>query len=144
LSRRSGSSTALRLRIGSSRRRDLAWRALGVAAAALQGELVYLGYAFLALLLTPPLAWILWQLRRAALEGAVLVWDRGGWLLERDGTRSVVVLAACNARFAGAVYLDLREPPRGCRCGGWLFADCVEAREMRRLRVRLALAATGA
>jgi hypothetical protein len=97
------------------------------------------GYPGTAALLSPAALGALWRQRRQPLCGAILRWERGSWLLERDGERTALQLLPGSGRLPWLICLVWRELPAGRRGSLWLFPDSAPARELRRLRARLAL-----
>jgi len=97
------------------------------------------GYLLPVCLLTPPVAVLLWRLRRDPLPGAELRWRQGLWILERGGVQQVISLGRRSTALPWVIYLDCRGQALGHGKGIWLFVDSAPLRQLRQLRVRLSL-----
>jgi hypothetical protein len=97
------------------------------------------GYHRLVWILSPPALMALWYLRRQALCGATVGWQRGVWFIEKDDCHRTVHLLPQSCCLPWVIYLAWREVSGGRLGHLWLFADSADACELRCLRVRLTL-----
>jgi hypothetical protein len=74
------------------------------------------------------------------MVGAQLCWRQGQWTLRQGTQQRVIVLTRRSTALPWVVYLAFSEPATAGGGEFWLYADCASAEQLRRLRVRLALA----
>jgi len=139
LSARFSNSPALHLTIGKSRVRHGLYGVFCLVNAYTLWLLYSSGYLLLVYLLTPPVAVLLWRLRRDPLCGAELRWRQGLWTLEQGPAQLAISLGRRSTALPWVIYVDCRDPASGNGKGIWLFVDSASGRELRQLRVRLSL-----
>jgi len=139
LSVKYSSSPALRLIIGKSRLRRILHGAFCLCVCFALYLLYARGYPVLALILLPPVSFILWRLRCEPMAGAVVCWRCGSWTVEHGAINRAVRLCSNSTCLPWVIYLAWRELPAGRRGSVWLFVDSAPPRQLRCLRARLSL-----
>ena len=105
------------------------------------GLLFQRGFHGLVPVLLVPVSTLLWRLRNDPAQGLELGWSGSGWFLGRGGEKREVEPGRRTVVTPWIIYLDLVLLPGGRRKPLWVYADSVDARGLRCLRVRLSLAA---
>jgi hypothetical protein len=139
LSARYSASPALRLRIGKSRLRAALHGVLCLVTAYSLWSLFAHGYTRLPLILTPPVASLLWCLRSDPMLGAELCWRQGLWTLKQAGVERVIFLSRRSSAMPWWIYLGFTGQPAGPAGHIWLYVDSASRQQLRLLRVRLTL-----
>jgi hypothetical protein len=140
LSARYSYSPTLQIHIGKSRYRSTLWLLLCIATLCALVGILARGYPVLCLLLAPLAGGLLWRLRHDAMIGAQLHWRRGQWSLQQGDRLRLIVLSRRSTALPWVMYLVFSEPATGRGWQYWLYTDSAPADQLRRLRVRLALA----
>ncbi|MEE4146286.1 MAG: protein YgfX [Halieaceae bacterium] len=113
---------------------------LCVLAAVSLWRLAQRGYPVTALALLPLAALCCRRLVCQPLVGAVILRERGEWLLQHGGGCRTLCLARSHCVFPWLVYLAWNRSPDAPAASVFLFPDSAGADELRRLRVCLGLA----
>ena len=88
--------------------------------------------------LAMPLVLLSWQhCRQQAQAGWEILWQRGQWRLRAGGYEGEIHIERGHC-LPWLTYIQWRDAG-GARGRAWLFADCCERQQLRRLRVRLQL-----
>ena len=97
------------------------------------------GYGYLALLLSVLVTIVLLSLSKDSMEGLVLSWNQGSWIMDRDGVRRRVALGPRCVSTSWVIYLPVIDLLNGRVEHLWLYADSIPREDLRHLRVRLTL-----
>ena len=97
------------------------------------------GYSWLASIILPLVVWLTWAQWRDRLQDAVLCWDRGEWSLQYLQQKQVIEVLPGSTCLPWVIYLAGRDVSSGRRWQSWIFSDCADRENLRRLRVRLTL-----
>ena len=133
------SSPTLRLRIGKSRLRTTLYAVLCLVVIVALGLLYVGSYGVLVVVLSLPVAILLWHLKNDRMVGLELSWRQGIWALERDGVQRAIATGKRSMSTPWVTCLAVTDLS-GCPAGYlWIFADSASSQQLRRLRVRLTL-----
>lgn len=139
MSAKYSNSPALHLRLASSGLRRRLLLLLTSAACCALYLLWQQGYSWLASIILPLVVWLTWAQWRDRLQDAVLCWDRGEWSLQYLQQKQVIEVLPGSTCLPWVIYLAGRDVSSGRRWQSWIFSDCADRENLRRLRVRLIL-----
>lgn len=139
MSTRYSRSPSLHLEIVRSRIHCLLHGLLCLLVAAGLYRIAQRGYPVPALLLSPLAALCWWRTARQPLAGTQLSWRRGQWCIGRGEQVRAVTPGRGSTCLPWVIYFAWVEPGERARRSALLFPDSAPRRELRRLRVRLAL-----
>ena len=139
MSARYYSSPALHLKIGKSPLRSTLYKALCLIIVIGLWLLYARGYGLLVLVLSLPVATVLWRLKKDPMQGLELRWRQGGWTLEREGVLQLIALGKRGICTPWVICLAVTDLTVGRSCRLWLYADSVPGEQLRGLRARLTL-----